>query len=61
MNSVLDNEKLVALAREESVRGLIVRQALREAEQADPEQRKVIGQALELLLERFDPCAEVTS
>lgn len=53
MSSWLESERLATLAREESVRGLLVRKALKEADQADEAERRTIEKALRLLLERF--------
>lgn len=53
MTGLLDSEQIKALAGEESVRGVLVRMALQEAEGADRDELELLEQALQLLLSRF--------
>jgi hypothetical protein len=53
MTGLLKSDQIKALAREESVRGVIVRMALAEAEGADNDELQLLEQALQLLLTRF--------
>lgn len=53
MSDLLESKSLATLAHEESVRGLLVRKALDEARQADAAEKRVIEEALQLLLVRF--------
>ena len=61
MNRVLDSDQIKALADEESVRGVLVRMALQEAEGADRDELELLEQALELLLSRFQSLPGDTS
>ncbi|MDT8445035.1 MAG: hypothetical protein RQ722_12130 [Desulfuromonadales bacterium] len=54
MTSLLDSPHIETLAREESVRGLIVRMTLAQAEHADSQERVLLENALQLLLTRFE-------
>ena len=53
MPGLLESDQIKTLAREESVRGVLVRMVLEQAESADPEEVKLLEQALQLLLTRF--------
>jgi hypothetical protein len=54
MTGLLGSAHINALAQEESVRGVLVRMALEQAEQADSEAEVVLlEKALQLLLSRF--------
>ncbi|MEJ2470270.1 MAG: hypothetical protein P8Y91_03185 [Desulfuromonadales bacterium] len=53
MTELLNNEQILALAQENSVRGTLVRQVLERAEGADAKERQLLEQALQLLLSRF--------
>jgi hypothetical protein len=53
MINLLGSVEIEALAREESVRGVLVRMALNQAEQAGREELVLLEKALELLLSRF--------
>ncbi len=46
-------ERLQKLAKEKSVRGAVVRQALRRSDEAGPEEQETLNAALHLLLEKF--------
>lgn len=53
MTRLLGSAHLETLAREESVRGVLVRMALEQAEQADSQELALLEEALQLLLSRF--------
>ena len=53
MTGLLDSDQVKALAREESVRGVLVRMVLEQAQGADDEEMRLLSQALQLLLSRF--------
>lgn len=53
MTGLLQSDQIKTLAGEESVRGVLVRMVLEQAEGADPEELKLLEQALHLLLTRF--------
>lgn len=53
MTGLLASDQIRALAREESVRGVLVRMVLEQAEGADNDEMKQLEQALQLLLTRF--------
>jgi len=53
MTGMLGSDQVKALAREESVRGVLVRMVLEEAQGADDEEMRLLNQALQLLLSRF--------
>jgi hypothetical protein len=53
MTGLLESDQIKTLTREESVRGVLVRMVLEQAEGADPEEVKLLEQALQLLLTRF--------
>ena len=53
MTRLLDSSRIKDLAREESVRGTLVRTVLEQAKQADDEELHLLENALELLLTRF--------
>ena len=53
MTGLLESDQIKTLAREESVRGVLVRMVLDQAESADLEEVKLLEQALQLLLTRF--------
>lgn len=54
MTRLLDSARIKTLAREESVRGVLVRMVLEQAEQADNEEVSRLEAALQLLLTRFN-------
>jgi len=53
MTNLLDSSDIETLAREESVRGVLVRMTLQQAEGADREELMLLEKALALLLSRF--------
>lgn len=53
MTRLLESDQIKTLAREESVRGVLVRLVLEQAEGADRDEVKLLEQALQLLLTRF--------
>jgi hypothetical protein len=53
MTGLLASDQIKTLAREESVRGVLVRMVLEQAEGADIDEVKLLEQALQLLLSRF--------
>ena len=53
MTRLLDSVRIKSLAREESVRGVLVRMVLEQAEVADSEEVLQLESALQLLLTRF--------
>lgn len=53
MSGLLDSEHIRALADEESVRGVLVRKVIAEAENAEREDLVLLEKALQLLLTRF--------
>ena len=53
MTGLLKSDQIKILAREESVRGVLVRLVLEQAESADLDEVKLLEQALQLLLNRF--------
>jgi len=53
MTGLLGSVQIESLAREKSVRGVLVGLARRQAEQADAEELALLEKALQLLLERF--------
>ncbi len=53
MTGLLGSDQIKALAREESVRGVLVRMVLEQAEGADTDEVTLLEQALQLLLTRF--------
>lgn len=53
MTRLLDSPHIVTLAREESVRGVLVRMTLEQAEHADSQEQVLLENALQLLLTRF--------
>jgi len=57
MTRLLDDAAIKALAREESVRGSLVRLALEQADGADEHEREILEESLQLLLERFQVVA----
>ena len=54
MTRLLDSARIKTLAREESVRGVLVRMVLKQAEHADSEEVSQLETALQLLLTRFN-------
>ena len=52
---LLGSAHIETLAREESVRGVLVRMVKEKAEQADHEEMVLLEAALQLLLTRFQP------
>jgi hypothetical protein len=53
MTNLLGSKRIEALAKEESVRGVLVRMALEQAEHADSEGITLLEKSLQLLLTRF--------
>lgn len=53
MTGFLTSDQIKALATEESVRGVLVRMVLEQAEGADSDETRLLEQALQLLLSRF--------
>jgi hypothetical protein len=53
MTGLLGSTRIEALAREESVRGVLVRMVLDQAENANAEEMVLLEKALQLLLTRF--------
>lgn len=53
MKRLLGSSEVEAMAREKSVRGVLVRMAIAEAENADSKQIELLEEALQLLLARF--------
>ncbi len=53
MTGLLGSAQIETIAREESVRGVLVRKVLKQAERADEHELKLLEEALQLLLERF--------
>lgn len=53
MKGLLQSEQVQTLAKEDSVRGYLVRRTLTEAEDANVEEIPRFEKALQLLLERF--------
>ena len=53
MSGFISNEQIIALADEDSVRGVLVRRALKEAEGAEGDELRQLEKALQLLLGRF--------
>lgn len=53
MTPLLGSPQIETLAREESVRGLLVREVLKQAESADQDELLLLEHALQLLLNKF--------
>jgi hypothetical protein len=53
MSRLLGSAHIETLAREESVRGVLVRMVMEQAEQADNTEMALLENALQLLLTRF--------
>ena len=53
MTGLLESDQIKALAREETVRGVLARMVLEQAEGADTDEMALLEQALQLLLTRF--------
>ena len=53
MRSLLGSADIETLSREDSVRGVLVRMALEQAEHADSEEKVLLEKALQMLLTRF--------
>jgi len=53
MTGLLGSNQIKSLASEESVRGVLVRMVLEQAKGADSDEMKLLEQALQLLLSRF--------
>lgn len=53
MTRLLGSTHIETLAREESVRGVLVRTVIKQAEDADAGELQLLEAALQLLLERF--------
>lgn len=58
MTRLLGSTRIADLAREESVRGVLVRSVLEQAEQAESDEIELLEKALELLLSRFNSLGE---
>ncbi len=61
MKRLLGSPHIAALAREESVRGVLVRSVIEQAEQADEEELQLLESALQLLLKKFQSMDGVLS
>jgi|GEM_PF-2367984 len=61
MTGLLGSDQIKSLAGEESVRGVLVRMVLEQAEGADSDEVKLLEQALQLLLSRFQAMEEDAS
>ncbi len=57
MTPLLGSTRIETLSREESVRGVLVRMVLEQAEHADSEEMVLLEKALQLLLTRFQAMA----
>ena len=55
MTRLLGSARIETLAKEESVRGVLVRMVMEEAKSADSEELMLLENALQLLLTRFKP------
>ncbi len=55
MTRLLGSTRIEILAKEESVRGVLVRNVLEQAEHADSEEMELLEKSLQLLLTRFQP------
>ncbi len=53
MSRLLNSEHVQSLVNEDSVRGVLVRRALKAAEEADSQELRHIEKALQLMLSRF--------
>ena len=53
MTALLGSSRIETLAREESVRGVLVRMVMQQAEHADSEDLELLENTLQLLLTRF--------
>jgi len=53
MTRLLGSAHIEALAREESVRGVLVRRVIKQSEFADEQELELLEDALQLLLKRF--------
>ena len=53
MRPLLGSADIETLSREDSVRGVLVRMALEQAEHADSEEKVLLEKALQMLLTRF--------
>ena len=53
MTRLLGSTRIETLAKEESVRGVLVRMVMEEAERADSEELALLENTLQLLLTRF--------
>ncbi len=53
MTRLLGSARIETLAKEESVRGVLVRMVMEEAERADSEELMLLENTLQLLLTRF--------
>lgn len=53
MTRLLGSAHIEALAREESVRGVLVRAVIKQSEFADEQELELLEDALQLLLKRF--------
>ena len=53
MTRLLGSTRIETLAKEESVRGVLVRMVLEQAEHADSEEVALLEESLQLLLARF--------
>ena len=53
MTGLLGSSHIESLSREETVRGVLVRTVLKQAENADEHELQLLEDALQLLLQRF--------
>ena len=53
MTRLLGSTHIETLAREESVRGVLVRTVIQQSESADEQELQLLEEALQLLLKRF--------
>jgi len=61
MTSLLGSSRIQDMAREESVRGVMVRMALKKAEHAGDEELMLLEKAVALLLSRFQAMEDAHS
>lgn len=61
MTQLLGSSRIETLAREESVRGVLVRMVVKQAEHADDQELVLLENALQLLLTRFQAPREDVS
>jgi hypothetical protein len=61
MTHLLGSAHIQSLAREESVRGVLVRTVIKQSELADEQELRLLEDALQLLLKRFQAMDGETS